>query len=258
MIKLGNLVEEILSELRGVNFELTLWTNTILNEIKKNGKVGETIIINGSEDTEAHEMFPVDSFFIDIIDENHATYNELKSGLSNGKYYVFLSFSKYATRDIIEHELRHAFEDYKMKTKGKKGFGFDKESQLFYSGDFENFMLNKIPGDFSNFKNILMGLYVTSKTENSAYSQQVYRGDTSAIDYLKMILKNDYSSKSVRDDNRALKQFENLKQNVSIPIFKKFDNYISFMDWADKYIKQRAQKSLNKLLKVKHFVLTDK
>lgn len=43
-----------------------------------------------------------------------------------------------------------------------------------------------------------------------------------------------------------------LKDNINIPIFNKFDDPKSFIMWADNYIRKRGDKALKKFLKIKY------
>jgi len=56
-----------------------------------------------------------------------------------------------------------------------------------------------------------------------------------------------------KENNRTLQRdWVDLKNKVKIPILDKFDDYMSFIKWADDYIQIRAKKIYRKLIKVRY------
>lgn len=252
-MKLSPLAEEILNELHGVSFDARVWAPVILQRVgsEKNFK---NITIKGSDYPKEFRVFPVDQINI-TINPNYptASYDENKSGYdNNGEYHIYFVFGiGHIQPSAIHHELRHAYEDFMRMSKGKPGLSQSKEGKSLFGGDFEKFMLNG--GYYGPFNNIMTGLYYTSKIERSAHGETVYDGGTVANYIEKAINDNSLSTIQYRYKPADMEIWWNkLKQEYRIPIFDKFNDYLSFIKWASDEIKYKGEKSLKKLRNIQY------
>jgi hypothetical protein len=212
------------------------------------------IIVYGKNYLDAYQQFPVDIFYIKILRDVVRTgrYDEEKSGYNeNGEYCIYIEISEVGIYSILNHELRHAFEDYNRISKNKTRLSKSKEANQYYNSDFEQLILGNIKGIFDPFNEILYSLYLTSKMEESGFSETVYDKPNSVIDEIKKILKKNYLY-DLNDVNIANRRWNDLKSKVNIPILNKFNNYQNFVEWADNVIQKRAIKVYKKLQKVKY------
>lgn len=262
-MKLEETYHNIITELRGISPQARAWT-TILSEVFHNTTMNNFVVI-GQEYPDAYKNFPVDIFHIKKS-RGYAGYDENASGYNEeGKYVVYLhipviekDITKERMLSALNHELRHAFEDYNRISKNKTRLSNSKESKEFYSGDFESFMLGRIPGNFEPFKSIFRSLYLTSKIEESAYSETIYDDPNASImNSIKEILKRNYLV-GLENDKLVEKQWNKLKREVKIPILDKFDDYMMFIKWADGLIQKRAMSIYKKLVKVRYLATINK
>ena len=242
----------VLNELRGMSPVSRSWGPVISGVMKKDKT--RPLVIFGNEYPEQYEKFPVDCFFIE--NSKIPEYDENKSGMKDGKYYVFFNLPD-SPGSSLNHELRHAYEDYMKISKGKQGASQSKEGILFFSGDFINFMTGKFPG-YVPFLHAIQGLYYTSKLEQAAYSDSVFDGTIGVIEHIDNFVKGGYSNfrKSKFNKNQLNKMWIDLKKNVHIPIFDKFNDQESFFNWSDDYIRKRCEKVVKKLRNVAYFKQT--
>jgi len=245
----------LIRELHGISEASRSWSNILL-DIIKNDK-NKQIVVFGNEYPEAYDMFPVDCFAIERT--SFTGYDESKSGYREGRYVVYFYVSGVVTPVEINHELKHAFEDYNRISKGKTSLNNTKEAQQYFSGDFTKLMGTKeISGILPLFKKVLYDIYLTSKIEQSAYTDSVFDGwGGPIIMAIKSAIKGD-SINSVRNLPKAFvdKEWKTFKEKVKILILDKFDDWESFLSWAEKIIKKRGNIALKKFLKVKYYKST--
>jgi len=202
-----------------------------------------------------YKIFPVDIFYVEY-NPAQTSYDENKSGYDeNGNYCVYLHIS--GDEDLstsLNHELRHAFEDYNRISKNESRLSDTRESKLFYSGDFEKLITGQIKGEFGMFKSIFYVLYMTSKMEASAFAENIYDNTNTDLIFgnLKYIMNRGYLN-GMKNDKKVQRTWLDLKSKVKIPILDKFNDYMMFVKWVDKYIQYRAIKIFKKLQKVKYF-----
>lgn len=242
----------ILNEMGGISYEARQWANHIHDRIKDMRK-GE-VVINGRDDIELYEVFSVDYFIIEINEELLAggMYDESRSGFDADVYCVYLIFPPKPELYALNHELRHAYEDYKRRIKDKPGLSKTKESYNLFSGDFTALMTGDIKGNYGFFPKVIQALYYTSKIEESAYGESMVDKKDYIYDRIKNIVKIDYTDFRYYDQRVLERSWNNFRTDVNIPIIKKFKDYKSFLIWADKTIKHRGGKVLKKLLKLKY------
>lgn len=259
-MKLLDTYKQILLEVGGISTQARAWSKIITDLTQKYKK--KKLLIYGEKYPDAYEVFPVDVFH--ITNGIHGEYDELKSGYDkNKKYVVYLKiplikniFRPDLIGDIestLNHELRHAFEDYNRISKGFTPISKTKEIQQFYNKDFEKVIKGELTNYYEPFRSILYSLYLTSKVEESAYSETIVDTDIPIIEILKNILnKNYFNSSFLENDKMMTDKWNGLKSEVSIPILDKFDNYTMFINYADKIIQRRALKMYKKLQKAKY------
>lgn len=255
-----------ITELYGISLQARAWNSVIKSQIKlgrsylSNNMDVPEFIIHGKEYPKEYKSFPIDEISIRINKDWLASggYDEQLSGYDNNKNYrVNFVFGPYADDDTINHELRHAFEDYMKISKGQPALKNSKESLNLFGNDFEKFILSNpsIVNYFSPFYFLLLGLYYTSKIERSAYAETIYDSPTSYLtDKIRGLMK--YSDvdriKSQNKPNALLEKWIKLKENYKIGVLEKFNDYESFIRWASNEIQYKGNKTLKKLNKVKY------
>ena len=241
----------VLNELRGMSPISRSWGSVIGNLMKKDKT--RPLVIFGNEYPEQYEKFPVDCFYIEK--SRIPEYDERKSGLKDGKYYVFFNLPDNPGTSL-NHELRHAYDDYMKISKGKTSASQSKEGLLFFSGDFFKFMTNNgMQNNYWPFLNAIQGLYYTSKLEQTAYSDSVFDGNVNSIETIQEFVNGEFSDarKETYTEEELDEMWIKLKQNIHIPIFDKFKDQKSFFNWSDDYIRKRGEKVLKKLRNVAYF-----
>lgn len=246
-----------LTEVQGISYNARAWSYVIKREITKNNRRGGDIKITCKEHPEAYKLFPVDEIRIELTnDVVGASYNETDSGYYFGSDYIlFFKFSKYGTPiDVINHELKHAYEDYMRKSKKLKPLSNTKEGQ-YMTGGFYELMTDKSPLIFYSFKPIFNGLYYTSKIERSAYAEQATTQRTDIIETLNKIMDTNYLRYYTYMDQPE-KLWVRFKEYMKSPMLEKFKTCKDFFIWADKVIKRNGEKTLKKLRKIKYYEKT--
>jgi hypothetical protein len=253
-MKLTSTYNQIILEISHISHAARAWADFIYKEVKT--IKDPELVIFGEEQPELYKNFPVD-YFIITIDRNFTMggyYDEGQSGLKNGKYCVYITVTPELSVSVLNHELRHAYEDYKRISKGKTALSKTKEVHNLFSGDFTDLLMGKIKGKFKYFIEVIWALYYTSKVEESAYGETVHDGSNKVIFGLEDILKKDYKVywKKIYSDITIENSWDNLKTKVKIPILDKFNDYQSFLNWADKIIHRRGEIALKKFRKIKY------
>jgi len=258
-MKLEHTYQNIITELQGISPQARAWT-PILTNFLVDDDPPNPLIIDGEKYPDAYENFPVDKFVIHISD-NAGGYDDRQSGYDeNKKYVVHLSVPifhhkrKLSIELTLNHELRHAFEDYNRISNNRTRLSQTKEAELFYNPDFERLLTGKTKEYISPFREIMTALYYTSKIEESGYAETVADiPNFSIIGILKDILKRNYvNAKQLSKDRFVQKRWEYFKANYKIPILDKFNDYSDFINWADSVIQRRAKKMYKKLLKTQY------
>jgi len=209
-------------------------------------------VIRGDEYPKEYKDFPIDiiNVRIDPNLQTGAIYDEKLSGYENDLYVVYLIFGPFAGESSINHELRHAYEDYMRISGGSTPLKSTKETINLFSGDFEKLMTTR-RGFYEPYNALFHGLYFTSRIERSAFADNVYDNSTwiikTVIQYMtyadpQKILNSEYYDLS--------NEWEKLKKDFKIPVINKFNNYENFIIWACKEIQNKGRKTLNKLRKV--------
>jgi len=256
-----------IKELFGISFDARVWNSAITSHLRlartyiKNKKDPPDLIVKGREYPKEYESFPVDELKV-IVNKDWGAlggYDEQTSGYDeNRNYHVNLILGPDAGDGTINHELRHAYEDYMKISKDKPGAKHSKEGINFFSGDFGRFMTGTTINYYAPFSILLIALYNTSKLERSAYAETVY--DDSGLANRKMTEIRELISycnadklKTQNKPETLLEKWNKFKENYRIPIIDKYKNYEDFIDWSCDEIRYKGQKTLKKLGKVKYF-----
>ncbi len=242
-MKLENIYTDLVIETSGIAHQARAWSN-FLSDIVLKSKTNK-IELDGWRYPDLYKSFPIDKFYITRT-ENVGSYDETKSGYDeNGDYAIYLMIpGRKGAENVLDHELRHAFDDFNRLSRGKPGLVNSTEAKLLFSGDFENLFLGRIKGDFEPFMSILRALYYTSKIEQNAYTETVFGGNEHIIDRLKEISQKDYRDILKLDPKKLEIRWNNLHYNVHIPIIQKFNNYTDFVNWTSNRIERRSNECL--------------
>jgi len=275
-MKLFTLAEEVLNELQGISFDARVWAQIIRSYIRmsKKPKISNVdingkdldprpneVLINGKEYPKEYKVFPIDfiHFQVNPAYGNGAEYDENKSGYDDNKqYHVYFTFGDEANFSSINHELKHAFEDFQRMSKGHQGLKTPKEAINLFSGDFNKFMMSRKDKEYLYpLSTLVEGLYYTSKIERSAFSDTVYDEPTFAeiikyIEALMQVANENYILQRNKPESLE-KKWNYYKENFHIPVTDKFKNYEDFIRWACDEINYKGNITLKKLRKVKYF-----
>ena len=257
-MKLFEIAEEALDELQGISFDARVWFPIIRNAIKIS-KNTPNPVIDGKTHPSEYKVFPIDYIHFDVKPEygTGAGYDENKSGYENDEYHVYLAFGTGATDSAINHELKHAFEDFKKISKGRPSAKYSKEGINLFSGDFEKFMLSHSSREyFAPISTIMEGLYYTSKLERSAFSDTVYDEPIYADVIKTIIILMEYCNESYifyKYKPEVLEEkWVKYKENFHIPVTDKFGNYKDFIKWGCDEVNYKGNITLKKLRKIQY------
>jgi hypothetical protein len=254
-----NLIKKILlQEAAGISFDVRNWVEVLYPLIMELDSSESEIIVAGEDYPELFEAFPVDYFVIDFNDWING-YLEKTSGIDeNGYYVVHLSIlnrfkDNPYLKTILNHELKHAYQDWQRQSKNYPGLGETKESKEFYTLDFIKVLTDKINVGYF-FKNILKNYYLLSDLELNAFLENVY--DKDKLNPYKNIvsgLRNYDALKSAQNENQNKLQsdWETLL-TLDIPFLKKHKTYQDFLNASTKYFNQKADKIMRKINKMEY------
>ena len=245
-----------ITEVAGISFESREWAKIINNKILKNPNEKERLIIDGYDYPEAFKSFPIDYIVIDFYDKLTG-YGQEHSGYDKDGNYVVLLYIQpkvisgtggFNLRTVLNHEMKHAWDDYNRLSKGQPSIDKNKENRELYNKDFILMLSDKnVRGPI---KEILKYYYYLSELEKTAYLENVYDGN---LNYEKII--RDISSK----DFEPFKERFDLDINwhlmntaYDIPFLKKFKSPIEFIDYSSEELRSKAVDMIKKINKMKY------
>jgi len=264
-----NLIKKILKESAGVSFDVREWSKVLWDKIYDAASNEEDrVIVDGYDYPEIYEKFPVDYFVIDFYDE-FTGYDVKKSGYDKDGYYVVLLYiqpkilnigSPYRLDTALNHELKHAYQDYMRVSKGGTNIDNTKESKEFYTDDFIG-LLNS--GKRGTIKNILKYYYYLSNLERDAYLENVYDRKGNYEEIVRDILNKNFSDFIPYTNDpigymlygQRRKLLDNEWSEVTqldIPLLKKFKNPDDFINYSSNRLKKQAEKIIKKINKLKY------
>ncbi len=247
-----------ITESAGVSFEVREWANIVYHLLDNLDDSEPRLIVDGMEWPEQFEKFSVDYFVIDFNDWTNGYLDETSGYDKNGNYVVHImvlnQFRHHPyMKTILNHEIKHAYQDWQRRSKGHEGIFATKEVKEVYTGDFIKVVKDKIKvGEF--FKDILKKYYLLTDLELNAFMENVYDRDI-FNDYKKMV-----KNLTQFDDMRAIRYLnpEDLEKDwqtllkSDIPFLKKYKTYSDFLTASTKYFKERGQEVLKKINKLEY------
>ena len=245
-----------INEVAGISFESREWADIIYDEIMSNPEEKTRLTIDGYDYPEAFDKFPIDYVVIDYYDKITG-YGQDYSGYDNdGNYIVHLYVQPklvmgqggYTLKSALNHEMRHAWEDYNRRSKGLPSIDDTKESKELYNKDFIHLMSDdKVVGPI---KDILKYFYYLSKLETGPYMENVYDQNPAYESLVRDIATKDFESFKDRFDLEL--NWHLINTNYDIPFTKKFKSATDFIDYSSKELRKRTNKVIKKINKVKY------
>jgi hypothetical protein len=254
----GNLLEskKPINEAAGISFESREWSDIIYNEIINNPYEKTRFIIDGYDYPETFDKFPIDYIVVDYYDKLTG-YDVERSGFDKDGNYVVLLYvqpelvngqREYTLKSALNHEMRHAWEDYNRISRGRPNIDQSKESKDLYTKDFIKLMSDdKVVGPI---KDVLKYFYYLSKLETGPYMENVYDQNPAYEDLVRNIVTKDFESFKDRFDLEL--NWHLINTNYDIPFTKKFKSATDFIDYSAKELRKRANKVIKKINKVKY------
>jgi hypothetical protein len=245
-----------INESAGISFEARKWADIIYDEITSNSEEENRLIIDGYDYPEAFNGFPIDYVVIDFYDRLTG-YGQEHSGYDKDGNYVVLLYVQpqlvrgqggYSLKSALNHEMKHAWEDYNRLSKGLPSIEQTKESQELYNRDFILMLSDQnIRGPI---KEILKYYYYLSNLEKSAYLENVYDQNPAYENMVREIASKDFESFKGRYDLDINWHLMNTAYNI--PFLKKFKSPIDFIDYSAQELRSRALKMIKKMNKMKY------
>jgi len=247
-----------LNEVAGVSFDARVWTPIIVEQLRNLPKNEVRVIIDGYDYPEEFERYGVDYIVVDTNDWTNGYLDETSGYDKDGNYVVHImvlnQFRKHPYMEtIINHEMKHAFQDWQRRKKGYQGIFATKEVKEIYTGDFIKVVKDKIKvGSF--FKDILKKYYLLTDLELNAFMENVYDKDI-INDYKRMIkdlIQFDAHRATYYEDPDDLEKDWQILLSTDIPFLKKYKNYNDFLIKSTDYFKKRGQEILKKINKLEY------
>lgn len=253
-IIVGN--KETISEVAGISFEARKWSEIVKKEINSNQSEERRIIIDGYDHPEAFNTFPIDYLIIDFYDKLTGYSQDYSGYDKDGNYIVLLYIQPqfrgnqggYTLSSVLNHELKHAWQDYNRLSKGLPSIDDTKESKELYNRDFILMLSDSRVG--GPIKEILKYYYYLSKLETSAYLENVYDKNISYESTVRGITSKDFESFKDRFDLDV--NWHLMNTAYDIPFLKKFKSPIDFIDYSAEELRSRSLKMVKKINKMKY------
>lgn len=248
--------KDSITESAGISFEVRDWSNIVYNEIMSNPQEKTRLIIDGYDHPEVFDGFPIDYVVVDFHDKITG-YDHVRSGYDKDGNYVVILFIQpqliqgirgYDLKSGLNHEFKHAYEDYQRRSKGKTNIDQTKESKDFYTQDFIKLLNNQqVVGPI---KDILKYYYYVSNIEKSAFLENVYDNNPEYETTIRDILAKDFETFKNRYDLDLNWHLVNVAYDI--PIIKKFKSAREFIDYSAVFLRKKALKILKKINKMKY------
>jgi len=262
-VKITNLGSSILGENKkpineaaGISFEVRKWAEIIYNEIISNPEEKNRLIIDGYDYPEAFDGFPIDYVVIDYYDRLTG-YGQEHSGYDKDGNYVVLLYIQpslvrgqggYSLQSALNHEMKHAWEDYNRLSKGLPSVEQTKESQEMYNRDYILMLSDQnVRGPI---KEILKYYYYLSNLEKSAYLENVYDQNPAYERVVREIAGMNFEPFKERFDLDV--NWHLMNTAYDIPFLKKFKSPIDFIDYSAEELRSKALKMIKKINKMKY------
>lgn len=247
-----------LTEAAGVSFEVREWANIVYHLLDGLPDSEPRLLVDGQEWPEQFEKFSVDWFVIDFNDWTNGYLDQTSGYDADGNYVVHVmvlnQFRHHPyMKTILNHEFKHAYQDWQRRRKGYEGIFATKEVKNIYTEDFIKVVKDRIKvGPF--FKEIFKKYYLLTDLELNAFMENVYDKDR-INDYKNMInqLTNYDALKATYYENPdKLEKDWQLLSSLNLPFIKKHKNYTDFLIKSTDYFRKRSQEILKKINKLKY------
>lgn len=247
----------LLNESAGVSFEVREWSDIVYNEIMSTNN-RDRIIIDGYDHYETYQKFGIDYLVIDFYD-GITGYDPKKSGYDKDGYYVVLLYvqpqivdgqANYDLKSALNHELKHAYQDFKRQSNGHTNIDNTKESKEFYTDDFMGLLNSRnLEGPI---KTILKYYYYLSNLERDAYLENVYDQNPEYEKTIRGILNTNFNDFKSGPKPTTLDSNWEYISKLDIPLLKKFDTPEEFIGYSETRLKSEADKVIRKINKLKY------
>lgn len=245
-----------ITEVAGISFESREWAKIINDEILRNPNEKERLIIDGYDYPKAFKSFPIDYIVIDFYDKLTG-YGQEHSGYDKDGNYVVLLYIQpkvisgtggFNLKTVLNHEMKHAWDDYNRISKGLPSIDKTKENIELYNKDFILMLSDKnITGPI---KEILKYYYYLSELEKTAYLENVYDGNSKYEKIVRSILSKDFDEFKERFDLDV--NWHLINTAYDIPFLKKFESPKDFIDKSSKDLKRKASETIKKINKMRY------
>lgn len=245
-------------ESAGISFEVREWANVIFHLLDGLDDSEPRLIVDGQEWPEQFEKFSVDYFVIDYNDWTNGYLDETSGYDADGNYVVHIMVLNQFRHDpymktILNHEIKHAYQDWQRRRKGYEGIFATKEVKDVYTGDFIKVIKDKIKvGPF--FKDMLKKYYLLTDLELNAFKENVY--DNDYINNYKRMVKDlinfDADTVTYRQNIKSLENDWETLLSTDIPFLKKYKTYQDFLNASETYFKKRGEEILKKINKLEY------
>ena len=162
-MKEGKLNKELLKEAVGISFKVREWAKVIYYLLGNLNESETRLIIDGQDYPDLYEKFSVDYFVIDFNDWTNGYLDETSGYDKDGNYVAHIMvLSKFRDHDymltILNHELKHAYQDWERQRKGYPSISHTKESKELYTSDFVKVVKEDVHAMIS-FKETIQQMY---------------------------------------------------------------------------------------------------
>lgn len=249
-------MEKIITETAGISFEVREWANIIFHLLDGLRDSERRLLVDGQEWPEQFKKFSVDWFVIDFNDWTNGYLDETSGYDKDGNYVVHIMvLSQFRhhpyMKTILNHEIKHAYQDWQRRSKGYEGIFATKEVKDVYTGDFVKVIKDKIKvGPF--FKDMLKNYYLLTDLELNAFKENVY--DNDYISNYKKMVKGlvKFNANSVSQNSKSLENDWEILLSTDIPFLKKYKTYQQFLKSSETYFKNRGEEILKKINKLEY------
>jgi hypothetical protein len=246
-----------LKEIGGISTAARSWSEILVSEIKKSETKDFSII--GKDFPKAYENFPVDKFKVKFLPIGAFGYDQDNSGFIGNDYVVTLvvdpRLAYKIETSIINHEMKHAYQDFKRyenKSVGIKDSRFIKD---MYTNDFQKFIVGFTQGKGGGDRliTLLYLYYILSNVEQDAYLENIYdEGPKGSMwGYGAQVISSIKLLDNLNNTTLNEKTWEELKR-ADIPFIKKFKSKEEFASYSERYLKNLAEKFKKKINKMKY------
>lgn len=244
----------LLNESAGISFEVREWSDIVYNKIISTNN-RDRIIIDGYDHYDTYQKFGIDYIVIDFYDDITG-YDPKKSGYDKDDYYVVLLYiqpqivdgqTNYSLKSALNHELKHAYQDFRRLSTGHSNIDNTKESKEFYTDDFIGLLNSKnLDGPI---KTILSYYYYLSNLERDAYLENVYDQNPEYEKTIRYIFNTNFNNFKLTSTLNSNWEFIS---KLDIPLIKKFNTPEDFIDYSHTRLKNGANKIIKKINKLKY------